>query len=173
MHVEKSSYPTIIALRNDPLVKGTLIDPGQPKIQKTPMMSPLNIFKAEFSAGSKISDYRNQLQDQGMQEQSMVVTKAGQVVGSIGQNGETTFQDSSLMRLWQDADQNPEIFADLLKQNGYGFENYNPGNGPSYAEIHQWIHGESYVALVERQTAEYYKGIASNAGGRSLLNISA
>ena len=172
MHVEKNIYPTTIALEGNPLVKGKLIDPGQLKIQKIPMMSPLNTIKNEFNAGSMISNYRNRLQDQGRQEQSMVVTKAGQVAGTIGQNGRATFQNPSLMHLWQEAEQNPEIFADLLEKNGYDVESYDPGNGPSYAEVYQRIHGETYAALIERQTGEYYQEITANTRSRSLLNIS-
>ena len=177
MQIEKTGYPTSIALRNNPHIKGTLIDTSHMTLQKDsiPQSSknqPDPLFSSGRSKLSEISRYRNSLQEQGRQEQSMVITRGSQVVGSIGQDGSAMFQDSAIGQLWQEADRDPEVFADLLEKKGYGVETYSPGSGPVYAEIHQRIHGGNYADLIERQTTEFYQEMIANSGNRTLFKIS-
>lgn len=114
----------------------------------------LSVNNANFNLPS-LAEYQNQLSIQGKQEQSMVITKGGTIVASISQENMATFQDSALARLWDKVDGDPEIFSSTLKKNGYDIAVFKQGTGPSYAEIHEQIHGESYDALIARQSIEY------------------
>lgn len=170
MQIETTPFPTTIALKGSPLIKGKLLDSGVVKVEHTTQDTP-DPSSLPDHPKLQISQYQNQLREQGAQEQSMVITKRNQVAGTVGRDGSAMFQDSSIRQLWQEAGNDPEVFADLLKKEGYDVKTYSPGSGPTYAEVHQQIHGEPYAALVERQTAEYYREMLANSGHSALFDI--
>ena len=111
-----------------------------------------------------LDEYQNQLEEQGRMEQSMVIRKGSQVMGTVGRNGWAMLQESSLNVLWDRANGNTATFAQLLERHGYEVENFKPGAGPSYAEVHEMIHHESYNALVARQSIEYCQELNCRTG---------
>ncbi|MEH0022833.1 MAG: hypothetical protein V6Z89_24525 [Desulfobacter sp.] len=170
MQIETTPIPTTIALKGSPLIKGKRLDTRVVTAEPTTQGTPGPSFLPD-QPKLQISQYQNQLREQGTQEQSMVISKRNQVAGAIGRDGSAMFQDSSIGQLWQEAGNDPEVFAGLLKKEGYEVKTYSPGSGPTYAEIHQQIHGEPYATLVERQTAEYYREMLANSGHSTLFEI--
>ncbi len=122
------------------------------------------------SAALSVSDYQNQLRLQGSQEQSFVVTKGGTTVASIGQDGSAMFQDPNVAKIWDDVGGDMAAFASALKKAGYGSKSYAQGTGPTYADIHHRIHGESYETLITRQTIEFSKEMALLTGQQSFFS---
>ena len=171
MQVGNATTPTTIFFRNNPSVKASLFEPEEPLVLKE-LNLPLQDAPGGRSASSLqsllsmpgINEYQNQLEKQGQMEQSMVIRKGSQVVGAVGRDGGATFQESSIQGLWKRANSNPAAFAQLLGQQGYEVENYQPGDGPSYGEVHEMIHHESYDTLVVRQSVEYCRELSSWSG---------
>lgn len=145
-----SSIPATIAFRGTFEKTATAIQTQNTTLQK----SPLPMRYESFSLPS-VKDYQNQLRAQGQEEQSIVVTRGGTTVASIGQNGSAMFQDLFVANIWDKVEGDPEAFASALKKAGYNSEIYAQGTGPTYSEIHKQIHGESYEALIARQTIEF------------------
>ena len=130
----------------------------------------LSVNTANFNLPS-LADYQNQLSIQGKQEQSMIITKGGTLVASVSQENIATFQDSALARLWDKVEGDTELFSSTLEKNGYDIAVFKQGTGPSYAEIHERIHGESYDALIARQSMEYIQEKSHLIDKLSYLNL--
>ena len=171
MQVGNAITPATIFFRNNTSVKATPFEPEQSPVLKEQDF-PLQKAPDERSASDLrnllsmpgINEYQSQLEKQGQMEQSMVISKGGQVVGAVGRNGGTVFQESSIQGLWQRANSNPAGFAQLLRQQGYEVETYRPGAGPRYAEVHEMIHHESYETLIARQSVEYCRELSIWSG---------
>lgn len=171
MQVDNATSSATIFFRNNSSLKATLFEPEQSPILKE-LDLPLQKAPDDRSASDLrnllfmpgINEYQSQLEKQGQMEQSMVISKGGQVVGAIGRNGGAMFQESSIQGLWQKANSNPADFAQLLKQQGYQVQTYQPGTGPSYAGVHEMIHHESYETLIARQSVEYCRELSSWSG---------
>ena len=67
------------------------------------------------------------------------------------------FQNSEVANLWDEVGGDIEAFTSILKEAGYNNKAYEQGTGPSYAEIHQQIHGESYETLIARADCRILK----------------
>ena len=135
------------------------------------LQKDLSESKDNFSPATlSISDYQNQLRLQGAQKQSFVVTKGGTTVASIGQDGGAMFQDPKVAKIWDEVGGDMEAFASALKKAGYDSNSYEQGTGPTYAEIHQRIHGESYETLMARQTMAFSREMALLAGQQSFFS---
>lgn len=80
------------------------------------------------------------------------------------------FQDPKVAKMWDEVEGDMEAFASALKKAGYGSNSYAQGTGPTYAEIHQQIHGESYETLIARQTIAFSKEMALLTGQRSFFS---
>ena len=161
-----STSPVTISTRGASGKAATQINTEGFKLQKD-----LSEPKDNFSpAALSISDYQNQLRLQGAQEQSFVVTKGGTTVASIGQDGAAMFQDPKVAKIWDEVGGDMEAFASALKKAGYGSNSYEQGTGPTYAEIHQRIHGESYETLIARQTMAFSREMALLAGQQSFFS---
>lgn len=171
MQVGNATTPATTFLQNNSTVKATLFEPEGSFVLKE-LDLPLQKASGNRSASyfqnllsmPGINEYQNQLETQGQMEQTMVIRKGSQVVGAVGRNGGATFQEASIQGLWKRANSNPAAFAQLLRQQGYEVENYQPGAGPSYAEVHGMIHHESYDTLVARQSVEYCRELSSWSG---------
>jgi len=171
MQVGNATTLATIFLRNNTTVKATTFEPEESfvlkeldvPLQKAPGDRSASYFQNLHSMPG-INEYQNHLEKQGQMEQSMVIRKGSQVVGAVGRNGGATFQESAIQGLWKRANSNPAAFTQLLRQQGYEVENYQPGDGPSYAEVHGMIHHESYDTLVARQSVEYCRELSSWLG---------
>jgi hypothetical protein len=171
MQVGNATTPATVFFRNNISLKATLFEPEQPPVLEE-LDLPLQKAPGDRSASDVrnllsmpgINEYQSQLEKQGQMEQSMVISKRGQVVGAVGRNGEAMFQESSIQGLWQKANSNPADFAQLLRQQGYQVETYQPGVGPNYAGVHEMIHHESYETLIARQSVEYCRELSSWSG---------
>ena len=172
MQVGNATTPTTIFFRNNVSVKATLFEPDTPIVHEEldlPSQKALSGRSASSLQNSfsmpGISEFQNQLEKQGQMEQSIVIKKGDQVVGTVGRNGWAMLQESSIQGVWEKANNHPANFAQMLKQQGYEVETYQPGNGPTYAEVHEMIHHESYSTLIARQSVEYCRELSSLSGG--------
>lgn len=123
--------------------------------------------KREIFSLSSVQDYQNQLRIQGAQEQSIVVSKGGNIMASVAQDNSAMFQDPAIANIWDHSEGNTEAFIDTLEKAGYDVRVYEQGTGPTYAEIHKQINGESYETLIERQTIEFVQELALLTGEKS------
>ena len=162
-----SASPTTISTRDASNKTATLIDAEGFTLQQDFSWST-DSSSLELKS---IDDYQNQLRIQGKQEQSLVITQNNSIVATVGQDGMAMFQDSEVANLWDEVDGDIEAFTSILKEAGYDYKAYEQGTGPSYAEIHQQIHGESYETLIARQTLEFSKEMALSSGRQSLFSI--
>ena len=171
MQVSNITTSSTIFLRNHPSTQASLVEPGKGfvvkeldlPLQKAPEGNSASNIQKLFSIPG-INEYQNQLEKQGQMEQSMVISKGGQVVGAVGRDGGAMFQESSIQGLWKKANGDPAGFAQLLKQQGYQVDTYQPGEGPPYAAVHEMIHHESYETLMARQSVEYCRELSSWSG---------
>ncbi|WP_028580865.1 hypothetical protein [Desulfogranum japonicum] len=159
--------PVTIATRNTTQKTATHINTETFTLQKDDSPSS----NSENFALPNLAAYQNQLSIQGKQEQSMVITRDGTIVGSISQENFATFQDSALAGLWDKVHGDTDIFSSTLKKAGYDIAVYEQGKGPTYAEIHEQIHGESYDALIARQSIEYIQEKNQLTDKLSYLNV--
>ena len=171
MQVGNATSPATVFLQNNTTIQATPFKPEESfvlkeldmPVQRAPNDRSASYFQNLLSMPG-LNEYRNQLEKQGQMEQSMVIRKGGQVVGTVGRDGGAMFQESALQGLWNSASCNPAAFSQLLKQQGYVVGTYQPGDGPSYAEVHEMIHRESYETLVARQSVEYSRELSSWSG---------
>ena len=162
-----STSPVTISTRDTSHKTATMID-----TQGLTLQQDLSSSEDNFDLRLKsITDYQNQLSIQGKQKQSLVVTQNNSIIATVGQNGMAMFQNSEVAHLWNAVNGDIEAFASSLKKAGYNYKVYEQGTGPSYAEIHQQIHGESYENLIARQTIEFSKEMALSLGNQSLFSI--
>jgi len=161
-----STSPVTVSIRGDSNKTATMIDTKGFTLQQDIFPSMNN---SDLRLNS-ITDYQNQLSIQGKQEQSLVVTQNNNIIATVGQDGMAMFHNSEVAHLWNEVDGDIEAFTSILKKAGYNYKVYEQGTGPSYAEIHQQIHGESYETLVARQTIEFSKEMALSLGKQSLFS---
>ena len=161
-----STRPMTIAVRSDSEKTATRIDPDSLAL-KQELSLPRD--RAGFSL-PRLEDYQNQLHIQGAQEQAILVTKGGSIVASLARDGSAMFQDSAVADIWNTAGGDTEAFVFALREAGYGSTVYEQGAGPAYAEIHQKIHGESYTALIARQSMEFAREKALASGKTSFFS---
>jgi hypothetical protein len=161
-----STSPTTVSIRGNSNKTATIIDTEGFTLKQ---YFPSSADNSDLRLKS-ITDYQNQLSIQGKQEQSLVVTQNNSIIATVAQDGITTFQNSEVAHLWNKVDGNIEAFTSILKKAGYNYKVYEQGTGPSYAEIHQQIHGESYETLVARQTVEFSQEMALSLGKQSLFS---
>lgn len=162
-----STNPATVATRGLPQITAAYINTETFTLQKDLSWQDSS---TDFTLPS-LANYQNQLRLQGQQEQSIVISKGGDIVASISQGNTATFQDSDLAGIWDKADGDVEVFTSTLKKAGYQITVYEQGAGPAYADIHQQIHGESYETLISRQTIEYMQEQTQLTTRQSYLNI--
>jgi hypothetical protein len=161
-----STSPATVSIRGNSNKTATRIDTKGFTLQHD-LFSSVN--NSDLGLKS-IADYQNQLRIQGKQKQSLVVTQNNSIIATVGQNGMAMFQNSEVAHLWNEVDGNIEAFTSSLKKAGYNYKVYEHGTGPSYAQIHQQIHGELYETLIARQTIEFSKEMALSSGEQSLFS---
>ena len=161
-----STSPVTITTRNAPKKIATRIDTEAFTLQKDLSLSE----NSTIFGLPRTENYQNQLRIQGEQEQSMVISKGGNIVASVALEGSAMFQDPVVANIWNEVEGDTDAFASALKKTGYDVTTYKQGTGPTYADIHQQIHGESYETLIARQTIEYTRELALLAGKPSCLN---
>ena len=170
MHIDAVSIsPITISARGASEKTATLIDTEGLALKKDLSLSG----NSRNFDSSSIENYQTQLRNQGEQEQALVVTKGERIVATIGRNGTAMFQDSAIAQIWDGIDGDIEAFVTALNDAGYNSTLYEQGTGPTYAEIHQQIHGESYTTLIKRQTIEFAQEQALSAGSQSYFSITA
>ena len=126
---------------------------------------------ASLNNAPDLAGYEDQLRTQGEAAQRMVITKGDDVAGTIGEDGGMMFQEGDLLSLWQEANGDENAFTTLLAQNGYGIKTFSPGEGPTYGQVHEAIHKESYETLIARQTREYYREMAASDPYRPVFSV--
>lgn len=161
-----STGPMKIAARTDSEKTATRIDPDGLTLKQDLSLTHDRI---DFSFPS-LEDYQNQLRTQGAQEQAILVTKQGSIVASVARDGSAMFQDPAVAKIWDTAGGDTEAFVSALRKSGYGSTIYKQGTGPTYAEVHQKIHGESYTALISRQAMEFVREEALASGKTSFFS---
>jgi hypothetical protein len=113
-------------------------------------------------------EYQSRLYEQGNVRQTGLIKENGKIVGTISDKGITTFSSTlgrEIHNAGLNANSSLETIQSFLSSQYDGkitIEKFFPGQGPSYAEVHNKVYNVSYDSLVKRQVEEYAKESFSN-----------
>ncbi len=152
---------------------GMEIDLSQYELKKFPesLLKPL-------PAPMTPAEYEAQLQRQGNEKQTAVIKENNKIIGTISNQGITSFSGSvgqTLANSGLHGGSDLNAIQSILGRHYGGavtLDRFPSGSEPTYADIHDTLYNESYASLVARQTNEYQRDYNQNQSG-FLVNVTA
>lgn len=171
--VSSSNNSSLNAKQGIPLADAIEIDLSQYKLEKFAGTSKLRL-----PTQDNPQEYQSKLYQQGEVKQTGLIKQNGKIIGTISNKGITAFTNSvgsAIYNAGLSADSSiASIQSFLNKQYGghITVEEFSPGIGPTYAEVHNSVYKESYDSLIKRQTEEYQREY-NNYQGTRLIDTTA